>query len=161
MGIVTDWRKQLKLMMEAPFPEYEKPPVKNTLGGGNIAQNAPPSIPVIDVDDDHDHCSIDCEALKDILLWAGCDQTQADKVVEQTKLISKEYGVVKAEHLKDILTPASQVDPQVGSRNLGLTPVVPVAPNGLMSNRQTRFNENLRDVMNDEDVEIVTKKKEK
>lgn len=158
MSLVSDWQKQLKVLMEAPFPEYEEPAVQNTLGGTNMQSETPP-IPVIDADSEHNHCSIDCEALKDILSWAGADQAEADRVVEKLKTLSNEFGKVSKEHLNDILAPTEQED-HMGPRSLGVSNVVPVAPDGLMSRRPVNFKESLENVMNDEDVEIVKKKKE-
>jgi len=158
MGLVSDWQKQLKVLMEAPFPEYEEPPVQNTLGGANMLPKSPP-VPVIDADSEHNHCSIDCEALKEILNWAGADQAESDRVVEKLKTISNEFGKVTKEHLNDVLAPTEQQD-HMGPRSLGISNVVPVAPDGLMSKRPVNFKESLENVMNDEDVEIVKKKKE-
>ena len=162
MGLVNDWQKKLKLMMEAPFPQYEEPPVNNTVGGINIPSKiVSPDLPVIDSDDEHKNCSIDCDALKELLNWAGADQSQSDTVIEKIKSLSKEFGVVKTEHINDILASATDDEPQTGPRSLGILSVTPIsAPNGVLSSRSMRFKENLETVMNNEDIEIVKKKKE-
>jgi hypothetical protein len=157
MSLVSDWQKQLKILMEAPFPEYEEPAVQNTLGGANMLPKSHP-VPVIDADSEHNHCSIDCEALKEILNWAGADQSEADRVVEKLKTFSNVFGKVTTEHLNDILAPTEQ--DQMGPRSLGISKVVPVAPDGLMSRRPVNFKESLENAMNDEDIEIIKKKKE-
>ena len=161
MGIVNDWQKKLKLLKESPFPQYEEPPVHNTLGGINTPSKIEsPEIPVIDANSDHNCCSIDCEALKELLQWAGADQSQTDTVIEKIKMISKEVGEIKSEHLNDIIVAATTNEPQIGPRSLGIASVTPVASNGPLSSRSMRFKENLETVMNNEEIEIVKKKKE-
>lgn len=149
MGLASDWKKQLKTLMESPFPEYTEPPVQNTLGG----INQPSSIPVIDADGGADSCNIDCEALKELLTWAGADQSQADLIVSKAKILTKEFGCIKTDHINDLLAPAAQ-ETEVSS------PVIPVSSNGLESSRSRVYNENLQKVMNDEEIEVIKKKKE-
>jgi hypothetical protein len=162
MGIVTDWRAKLKLLKEAPFPEYEQPSVHNTIGGINTPSTIEsPEVPVIDADSDHNNCIIDCDALKELLNWAGADQSQGDTVIEKIKGISKQFGVVTTEHLNDIMAAATQDEPQTGPRSLGISSVTPISANGPLSGRSMRFQENLETVMNNEEVEVIKKKKEK
>jgi hypothetical protein len=158
MSLVPEWRKQLRAMMESPFPQFIEPPIQDTLGGNNLPKSEP--IPVINADSEHNHCSIDCEALKEILNWAGADQSEAERVVEKIKTLSNEFGVVTVEHLNDVLSPMEKDQDHMGPKSLDISRVIPNAPNGLMSRKVVNFKENLEKVMNDEEIEVIKKKKE-
>jgi hypothetical protein len=153
MGLLQEWRSKLKNVKEAAFPEYEEPPVHNTLGGIN---QQPASIPVIDANEDSNSCNINCDALAELLNWAGADRTQTDFIIDKIKTLSKHHGSISTEHLNDILVPASQTP----ENSQPITKVIPVAANGLESSRLRCYNENLEKVMNSEEIEIVKKKDE-
>ncbi len=155
MSLLREWQIKLKALRESPFPEYEEPPVQNTIGGMNQpTKDDTQPIPEIDVNDEQNHCNIDFEALTEILTWAGADQAETSKIIDKLKVVSKQVGIVKLEDLDDILVHNNRED------SPALAQVIPVNPTGLANGRQVVYNENLEKVMNNEDVEIIKSKKE-
>jgi hypothetical protein len=156
MSLINEWQIRLKALRESPFPEYEEPPVQNTIGGMNqpTKDDTQAPIPVIDVNDEQNHCNIDFDALSEILTWAGADQTEVSKVIDKLKVVSKQVGVVKLDNLDGVLVQDNRDD------STALAQVIPVNPTGLANGRQVVYNENLEKVMNNEEVQIIKSKKE-
>jgi hypothetical protein len=138
MNLIQEWRNTLRSLKEAPFSQYAPE-------GSNV--RPPEDIPTINADEENSAISISIDALEELLNICGADQSEVSNIVGKIKL--KGSSLVTVDDIKEIIIPPTE------------SPVVPVAPNGLDAAKPYCFLENIEKSMNEEDIQIISKKEEK